>query len=342
MPSRTVCSLTILAALCAPAHASHPTTSIYGHDFVTIGAPGNAPARVRTNGTGSFVDLGRVDQPFRVSRTEVTRGQWVEFIDAYRPYIAASDYGDPQFTGRAAVFGGVGSDGLPTYQVLSPQFNNIPTTPSWEYAARYMNWLHNGKKPFGEATLSDFAQGAYDITQFGSDYMVREEGARFFMLNQDEWTKAVYYDPDRYGEGQAGYWHYPDQSDTPLIPGAPGVGETSGGWDYVAAGATYPDVGAYGVETPWGLLDASGGVREWLETYGAETGEYGGDAAFRPLGGSQIRSEFSLTYDELGYISGANPRTGLFGFRVGMIVPSPGSGAVLVCCGALLAARRRR
>ena len=106
--------------------------------------------------------------------------------------------------------------------------------------------------------------------------MVREPGARFFLLNQDEWTKAVYYDPDRFGEGQGGYWRYPDGSDTPLIPGAPGVGQTSGGWDYVAAGATHPDVGAYGVETPWGLLDASGGVREWLETWGEETGLYGG------------------------------------------------------------------
>lgn len=344
MPRRLLCSLTILAACCAPALASHPTTSIYGHDLVTIGAPGNQGAKILDEGIGSIIRAGAIDYTFRVSRTEVTRGQWVEFIDAQRAFLPQTvGANSSAFTGGAAEWRGTGSDGLPVYEVTRPDLVDRPVTPSWEFVARYMNWLHNGKKPLGVATAADFETGAYTMANFGvNEPVTRNADARFFVMDFDEWTKAVYYDPNRYGEGQEGYWRYPDQSDTPLVPGAPGVGETSGGWDYVAAGATYPDVGAYGVETPWGLLDASGGVREWLETYGAETGEYGGDAAFRPLGGSQIRSEFSLTYDELGYISGANPRTGLFGFRVGMIVPSPGSGAVLVCCGALLAARRRR
>ncbi|MGP1310814.1 MAG: SUMF1/EgtB/PvdO family nonheme iron enzyme [Phycisphaerales bacterium] len=299
----------------------------YGFDFVTVGAPGNAPVVLpQQNGNGPPIEMGQVNYSFRVTRTEVTKQQWLGFIDAYRPYLGLEDYGDPQFSGRAAVYAGIGPDGLPGYQVLSPETLDRPVTPSWEYIARYMNWMHNGAKPIHEATFEDFNAGAYNMDDFGtSTPVVRQEGARFFMMNYDEWTKAVYYDPDRHGEGEPGYWTYPNQSDTPPVPGAPGEGETSGTWAYRDDGGldAPPPVGAYGVETPWGLLDASGGESEWLETYARTHPNWNATNEFRPIVGSYTNSSGNSgdQWDQIGYLRNTIPDFALHGFRVATVVP---------------------
>lgn len=297
-----------------------------GIDFVTVGAPGNAPIVLpQLNGIGPLTPIGAVDRSFRVTRNEVTASQWLGFIDAYRPHLMLGDYGDPQFTGRAAQYAGVGSDGLPQYIVSDPQYLNRPVTPSWTYIARFMNWLHNGAKPIHEATYEDFHTGAYNMDEFGSGTsVVRQESARFFMMNYDEWTKAVYFDPNRYGEGQPGYWMYPNQSDEPLIPGPPGEGETSGGWGWGTGGFDAPPpVGAYGIETPWGLLDASGGQSEWVETFGPNFPPE--HPLLKPIAGSHWTHSggTSMEYDQIGWLSGAGISSGLHGFRIATFVPCP-------------------
>jgi hypothetical protein len=35
------------------------------------------------------------------------------------------------------------------------------------------------------------------------------------VASEDEWYKAAYYNPDKYGEGIAGYGNYLTQTDTP-------------------------------------------------------------------------------------------------------------------------------
>src|SRR5690606_38351242 len=82
----------------------------------------------------------------------------------------------------------------------------------------------------------------------------------------DEWLKAAHYDPNRYGEGEEGWWIYSHRSDDPPIPGPPGEGETSAGYRLpqfrhfdIPLGA-YPDT-----LSPWGLLDVTGGTEEWTE-----------------------------------------------------------------------------
>jgi hypothetical protein len=325
MSNRFMCSLTILAACCAPAFAQRGLPD-HGLDFVTVGAPGNSPIAVPiSNGFGKLIDIGRVDRAFRITRTEVTRGQWLGFLDAYRPYVPVTDYNSSTFSGRAAQYAGVGSDGLPQYVVLAPELNNRPVTPSWEYAARFMNWLHNGARPIHQATFEDFNSGAYNMDAFGTDEAtVRQQGARYFMPNYDEWTKAVYYDPDRYGEGQGGYWAYPNQSDDPLLQGVPGVGETSGGWGWASGGLDDPPpLGAYGVETPWGLLDASGGESEWNETFAMNHPDWNTHLLWRPTVGSRTSGNDNSTafLDEIGYARGASPHISLHTFRIATFVP---------------------
>lgn len=345
---RVLGSVLIVAALAtvgSRALASHPTTTIHSQDFVTVGAPGNAPIVLpQLSGIGPLTPIGAVDRAFRVTRNEVTRAQWLGFIDAYRPHLVQGEFGGAQFSGGAAQYAGIGSDGLPQYVVLSPHLLDRPVTPSWTYIARFMNWLHNGAKPIHEATYEEFHSGAYNMDDFGSATpVVRQDGARFFMMNYDEWTKAVYYDPDRHGEGQPGYWMYPNRSDTPLIPGAPGEGETSGGWGWGTGGFDAPPpVGAYGIETPWGLLDASGGESEWLETFGPN---FPPETIFKPEAGSHWSGEdnTSSQYDQLGWATGGGATGSLNTFRVATVIPAPpAASAFLLIGGGTIIFHRRR
>jgi sulfatase modifying factor 1 len=143
---------------------------------------------------------------------------------------------------------------------------------TWREAAMYVNWLNNDKA----TDLWAIMDGAYDVSTFGfeqgigyTDQAAHHPDARYWIPTLDEWLKAVYYDPDKEGLGDGGWWMYPDGSNTPLTVGPPGVGETNGGpFD----GANNIPLGAYGVTTPWGLLDASGGAAEWTEELATGTG----------------------------------------------------------------------
>ncbi|MCB9838810.1 MAG: SUMF1/EgtB/PvdO family nonheme iron enzyme [Phycisphaeraceae bacterium] len=244
----------------------------YDFDWAVIGDPGNAPY----NGEyGEFVDLyrgGTVDHTYRLATKEVSEPQWYEFVLAYAPYAPREDWNRNAFNGNAAQFSHVGADGVP---VFTPAFSGYSVEVSWEYAARYVNWLHNGKA----LTRDAFESGAYDTSTFGRDpdtgrpvgQATRSEGARFWIPSVDEWKKAAFYDPNRYGQGQGGWWPYPNAQDTPLIPGQPGEGQTNAGlpqdiFGDVIGGLPLP--GSYPeVNLPWGLLDVSGSVQEWAEDY---------------------------------------------------------------------------
>lgn len=131
---------------------------------------------------------------------------------------------------------------------MIPGLEHLPIEPSWEMAARYSNWLHNGKVNAAWA----FENGAYDTSTFvvnpdGSTQhqLQHNPDARFWIPTYDELMKATYYDPNRYGPGQEGYWTYPNKRTVQNIPGPPGVGTTNATlWpDYLEFGAagSYPD-----------------------------------------------------------------------------------------------------
>ena len=65
----------------------------YGFEWRTIGAVGNAaasPTDFPGLAQGGWGPIGRVDHTFRMARTEVTVGQYLEFVNAYAPYYAGS------------------------------------------------------------------------------------------------------------------------------------------------------------------------------------------------------------------------------------------------------------
>ncbi len=63
-----------------------------GFEFVTIGSPGNAevPPEYQSFPTPT-PGLGRVNNEYRISRTEVTYGQYFDFVRAYAPLFDVTD-----------------------------------------------------------------------------------------------------------------------------------------------------------------------------------------------------------------------------------------------------------
>lgn len=240
-------------------------TPDYGIDFVTIGDPGNRDTNEFEVPLGPDERIGGVDYVYRIALTEVTVAQHLEFVVAYYPFYVKYT-GDlipsPQFRGRAI-------RATPDEIFILPDHDpNEPTVMSWEYAARYINWLHNGK------IVEDWAfeTGVYDTSTFVQDddgnWLHQEShspGARFWMPTADEWIKAAYWDPQK-NNGVGGYWRYQNGSDTEPRPGLPSEGgERNSGVDN-NDGFPLP-VGSYPtVKSPWGMLDMAGGQSELFET----------------------------------------------------------------------------
>ncbi len=243
-------------------------TTEYGMEFVTIGDPGNRPTRPE-EGNPIFADQhlprGAVDYEYRIARTEVTIGQYFEFVDAYFPL-------DFKRTGR--VLGNSDFTGLGIATNLGGAFIRPGISPnsaanmSWEYAARYVNWLHNDKVNQAWA----FDAGVYDTSTFTENpdgtfnhQATHASDARLWIPTQDEWIKAGYWDPNK-DDGKGGYWLFPNSSDTESIPGL--LPEEGGERNAGPSGGIFPlDVGSFtDIQSPWGLFDLAGGESEWSET----------------------------------------------------------------------------
>src|SRR5262245_23867765 len=300
----------IIAPLAAVASAAlaQPAPD-YGLQWRTIGAPGNPDARVEDYqylplaGTGP---IGGVNYQYRMTRTEITYTNWVEFVDAYSQ-VNPSVVNDPAFYGLEVYRTG---NQPGNYGWYTPSYAaNAPAEVGWLYAARYCNWLTNGKS----GAPSAFESGAYDMSTFqrlpdGSwvGQTTHSPGALFWIPTIDEWTKGMHWDPNKFGAGQGGYWLYPHSKDVPPIPGPPGTpGAETGAGPYPSGFRIYP-VGSYpDAQSPWGLLDGSGGASEWLEGWTAP-GLQGVSGLAR---GSQTRYDtlnFAI-WDRLDWFGGPFP-----------------------------------
>jgi len=327
----TIAGATLLTN--AAAHAGKAPD--YGFDWVTIGAPGNRGVIASEVPMGThLVGMGAVDRRYRMTRTEVTHTQYFEFVQAYAPYVNDNFAGAPQFHGGSGLFVGFDGNGVPQYQ-FNANNPNIASRIAWEYAARFVNWLHSGKA----SEQAAFESGVYDIAlidQGPDSVATRAPGARFWIPSQDEWAKAVHYDPDRYGEGQEGYWLYPYSSDTAPVPGPPGSGAQTNAGNLWGAPGTMP-VGQYpDADSPWGLLDASGGARESLD----DAWVFGDVVVLRPVAGSALGGPHQNN-DRLDVWGAGFETSSIYGLRLASAIPGPGAcpllAALLVCAG-----RRRR
>lgn len=296
-------------------------------EWATVTHAGNAPYVYQD--FDLTVELGRVDYDYQIRKTEVTAFEWFEFVQAYAPYVPANERISSAFTSpEVGIY--YNPDNTVGYY-LHHEAVNLAVEVSWRYAARFCNWLHNGKATTREA----FDQGVYDTSTFGqneqglsTDSSARSPDASYWLPSEDEWVKAAYFDPNRFGPDQPGYWRYPNRSDVPLIEGLPGVGQTNAALTYTFDVASYFDQ-----TSPWGLWDLSGGEREWLDSV----------PQGHPMRGSySLPPSYSVIYDHI-----ENPTTivqfpySMSGFRLARPVPVPSP----ACCVALLALhfiRRRK
>lgn len=344
-------SFALILALASPLFAGNKNhlrfTQEHGLTFSEIGDVGN-PGFTNSIPGQEPRTVGRVDYRYRISTTEVTTAQWATFLNSFAPHIRplGLPVGSPTVAG-GTFYQGPGPDGVPGYAAL-PQEAQRTSQMGWRLAAIYCNWLHNGAPTGSNLPLSHFANGAYDISTFTenpdgtyNDQLAHNEGAKFWIPTVDEWHKAGYWDPNRFGEDEGGWWLFPNGTDERLEFGRPeDGGETNFGERRDVIPGVPDDVGSYPtVTSPWGLLDVSGGGREWLETTDAPQRDARGVAGTQAF---QEESPF-LRGDMLGWMfdHGRSISFANGSLRVAATVPGPGASAVFALS-ALLAARRRR
>lgn len=289
---------------------------------------------------------GAVDYEFQMATTEVTNAQWRGFVEAYLPFSLAQGNG---LINNALTGSGVIAFGLGNVQVRATSTPGRAADMSWEYAARYVNWLHNGQ--VNEAWA--FESGAYDTSTFtynpdgsGNHQATRSADATYWIPSRDEWTKAAYYDPNRYGEGEEGYWLYPNQSDTrsinSLLPEDGGEANTSLNWD------GWPlDVAQFDTTSYFGLFDLDGGVGEFTDTVFEGGLNNNAQRYYMSNHWAEITfpdDPFGFYFDRIDFQSSIamNQAGNLWGLRVARAVPSPAGSIVLAGGLTLLTLRRRR
>lgn len=334
-------ALAALGTVAAPVSAALPppppgvqTSTAYGIEFATVGAPGNAPTTA-----GSYYNypqpVGTVPYSFAISRTEVTASVWLEFVRAYAPYYAGSP-ADPSFTSfwiQNQPGGGFAS---------SPAYANSPVGVSWYMGARFCNWLTNGKRP----DLAAFQTGAYDLAgrpnsaddPHPTRVPERMPGAKFWIPSRNEWIKAAYYDPDRLGSGIGDYWPYPNRSLALPVPGRPGTPGATTSAGPVSGAITIPVAAYPDAQSAFGLFDISGGLAEWTDT-----SAYGQPETYAPgssAGDGVYDLEDSLAWSATDFT--ATPATNSpNGIRIATSIPAPSSGILAAFLGIAHARRKR-
>ncbi|MCY2930765.1 MAG: SUMF1/EgtB/PvdO family nonheme iron enzyme [Planctomycetota bacterium] len=348
MRTATIIPATVMmlaAAAMGQTHAPWPADWNNWNDpalMVTVGDPGNAGelSGAGAGGTGHNRICGQVDCTYKICTFEVTAGQYTAFLsavaetDAYGLYnagMANTTYGS-----------GIARSGAPgsyVYSVDSDHVSRPANYVSWADAARFANWLHNGR-PRGPQGLATTEDGAYYLNGATSNAalmaVTRKPGATWAIPSEDEWYKAAYY---KGGSINAGYWDYPTASNT--APGRDTADASGNSANYLGQSPNLIDPDHYTTlagefqnsPSPYGTFDQGGNVWEWNES--VQYGEYRG-----LRGGSAGSADYHLQAANRDDLDSPSLEAPAVGFRL-VQVPEPGMMALLGIAG-LAELRKRR
>ena len=166
-------------------------------EYVQVGDIGNNP---------DSYGYGSVNYYYSIGIYPVSNKDYIDLLNS----VAKSDpYGLYNSSMSSSPNGGIvryGSDGNYTYSTFGNMLYKPVTFVSWFQAARYCNWLHNGK-----TASSSTENGAYNLNGVSHGIIPKNPSAKYWIPSLDEWIKAAYYK----GRNQnAGYWKYATQNDT--------------------------------------------------------------------------------------------------------------------------------
>jgi len=188
-------------------------------NFVSVGDPFNSSDTILRGD-----NRGNVKYVYQIGQYPVTNCEFAEFLNAidlvYR-YFLYDSYDINNKINNGIIRSG--TRGSYSYRVKSNMGNKPVVYVGWWDAARYCNWLHNGK-PTGTQNPGTTEDGAYTLT--GQD-VSKKTNASYHIPTADEWYKAAYY---KGGGTNAGYWKYATQSNlepTPVRANSVGDGPVS-------------------------------------------------------------------------------------------------------------------
>ena len=232
------------------------TQVVFAIDFVKVGSPHNEPFKS---------NLGKVEYEYEISVYEVTNAEYCQFLNNVATkkdtYNLFSSIMSDHFLGGITK---TCENGKYVYKVKQGHESKPVVGVTWNSAVRFANWLHyNTAKIESEESFSSFIPqtegdsvlGAYNTEDLDNpeksaiSCRTRNNGARYWLPNRNEWIKSCFFDGDKWNEN----W---------IAEGA-NCYDPSTGWSY-----PYPhikDVGAGVEKSFWGTYDQQGNVAEWLE-----------------------------------------------------------------------------
>jgi formylglycine-generating enzyme required for sulfatase activity len=250
-------------------------------------------------------DLIKNSTDFKIGINETCISEYADFLNA----IARNDT-NSVYNPLMAKIGILKSslNGISYYSVNATLEDYPVAYVSWFDAARYANWMANGKST-GAQSPTTTENGVYNL---GASSIVRNainpntgKSPTHWLLNESEWYTSAYLKSDA-----TALWAYPTQSNT--APDANGSNPANLANFGSAFDGTTP-VGFFDRSPgPFGTFDQAGNVREWTESLDTSSGT--------PLriirGGSWADPASSMRADE-SHVADPTLKDDKTGFRIG-------------------------
>ena len=249
------------------AHSLKPSASSFINiPFVTVDCPNNK--------ADSKTGCGAVLYNFSISEYAITAEEYSVFLNAVARQRDPHTLYHSEMTYDVTVASMVrsGREGNYHYAPIKGR-EALPITYITIYdAARFCNWLENGQ-PTGDEKATE--TGSYTLTGDQNAPLVRNEGAKYCIPNENEWYKAAYYDG-----AKREYYAFPNRSNwsphSALLCQEPSHNEanyggatikSSGEGDEEGNFLQITNVGFYKTSmSPYGAFDMGGNVAEWTES----------------------------------------------------------------------------